>query len=228
MSVEGDIGRNGLNTSQEVGFFGSGLRGRQRRRYPRPAKARAFVKGHAKALGMLAVSLAVCVALLASAMAVPHSADGKAAQGKIPATTSQGIPPPPYPVQGYTNDSLGNPIECYVVITDLDSGANWTGWSNFTNDGINYYPGFYQINIAPLDSALPYEYSDGDTLEVVATSNTSLTGSNTGLVSNATAYTTIDVVVSTVIPEFSVVVVPIVGLVAIVAVMSHRRRGELQ
>lgn len=226
MSIEGEIGRSGLDTSQEVGFFGSGLQGRQRSKYPRPANARAFVKGHARTLSMLLMSVAV-VAMLASALAMPHYASGKAVQGKMPSST-MGIPPPPYPVFGYVNDSLGVPIEAYVVITDLNNGNTWTGWANYTSDGINYYPGFYSINIAPLDSSLPYGYSDGDTLEVSATTNTSLTGSATGLVSNATGYTPIDVVVSTVIPEFSAVVIPIVGLVAIVAVMSYRRRGELQ
>lgn len=130
------------------------------------------------------------------------------------------VPPFPYTIFGTTFASDGTTPEpnCAVNITVVDTGFTFIGT-------VSDVDGLYSC------SALNALYVvDGYTLTVTATHSGGLSGSNSGIVDQALPYLGIDVTLtSVVIPEFTVVVIPIVGMLSIVAVarvLSGRSKEE--
>ncbi|MBU0623265.1 MAG: PKD domain-containing protein [Candidatus Thermoplasmatota archaeon] len=88
-------------------------------------------------------------------------------------------PGPPYLLWGYTLDALGNPVECYVTITNTRTGE--IGYT----DSFQVIPwpldGYYEFD---LQNSLPSAFLPGDQInvDVVSVSGT-MTGSNQKVVS---------------------------------------------
>jgi PKD repeat protein len=117
------------------------------------------------------------------------------------------IPPTPFLVYGTTYDSDGvTPLPgCAVNITDVQTRTTLIGT---VSDG----SGVYYADISLLFQSV------GDTLYVNATGPAGQTGSNTSTVPS-TPYVGVDVTLtSTVIPEFTGIVMPIVGMIAVLVV----------
>lgn len=171
------------------------------------------VRRHAKPIGIFL--MIVAVAVIVSAVAVPLTATN--GPDSVPADTTQGPPPPPYNVFGYVTDAGGNPVvSVLVTVTDNNTGAEWT---NVTDDTYGYY-------MVDLNTQVG-NWSDGDIIYVYA-SDGAFEGSNESAVDAGAAYLWLDIELTTVIPEFPVLMVPVLGMVAIAAVVSlRRRRGEL-
>ena len=130
-----------------------------------------------------------------------------------------GNPPPfPYTVYGGTFASDGvTPLPfCWVNITDERTGATLYGTQSDNT-------GAYSVDVSPLVE------QTGDTLTVQATAP-GKTGSNTGVVDTSVPYLGIDVTLTaTAIPEFTTIVIPIVGMISVLAVasvVSSRRKAE--
>jgi len=127
------------------------------------------------------------------------------------------IPPLPYTLWGYVTDSGGNPVfGCNVSITDLRTGFVWY------ND-TDYAYGYYTVDLNTNVSG----WQIGDIISVTANTG-SMTGTNTGdtgLPGNE-ASTQVDVQLTTAIPEFPSVLLPVLGMVVLVAVMELRRRQD--
>jgi hypothetical protein len=87
-------------------------------------------------------------------------------------------PGPPYLLWGFTLDALGNPVECYVTITNLRTGD--IGYTDSFQ--VDPYPldGYYQFD---LQNSLPSAYLPGDLIKVDAVSASgTMTGSSTSAV----------------------------------------------
>jgi PKD repeat protein len=120
-------------------------------------------------------------------------------------------PPPPFTLFGYVLDSGGNPaFNAAVTVTDTDTGAMWY---NMTDDVYGYYL-VYLINETG--------FSVGDSVLVEVTLGTE-SGSATGVTDGAWIELDVNLIA---IPEFSMVVLPVIGIVAIAAVVSLTRRRD--
>jgi hypothetical protein len=139
---------------------------------------------------------------------------------------TQKAPPPPYSLIGYTfgPDGFTPIVNAVVTITDTNTGAVLNAVSD---------PDF-GIIIDPLTSNYPNlndlagGVTDGDEIVVYATEG-ALSGSNSGIVDTAQASLDLNVVLSNVIPEFSGVVLPVVGMIgmfAIVGVAARSRKAQ--
>jgi hypothetical protein len=121
-------------------------------------------------------------------------------------------PPPPYSVFGYVYDSLGNlAFSASVTVTDVTTGAVWT-----TITDTEY--GYYLVDLESNETG----WDMGDTILVEITLGTDA-GFNTGVA--AGGYLQLDVSMVA-IPEFPMVIVPVVGMIAIAAVVSFTRRRD--
>ena len=115
----------------------------------------------------------------------------------------------------------GNPaLLVLVTITDNNTGAVWT---NVTDDVF----GFYTVDL----NTQPLNWNASDTIYVYATDGT-YEGSNEGIALGPgnEAYLWLNIAMNSPvgIPEFPMVIMPVIGIVAIAAVVSlKRRRGEL-
>jgi PKD repeat protein len=87
-------------------------------------------------------------------------------------------PGPPYLLWGFTLNALGNPVECYVTITNMRTGE--VGYTDSFQ--VPPYPldGYYEFD---LQNSLPSGYLTGDQIKVDAVSASgTLTGSTTSSV----------------------------------------------
>lgn len=217
MRRDSNIGVNGLGNRETAGYYGSG-----RRSAPRSRKGLGMVyrvRRHAKPIGLFLVLAAAVLTISAIAPALFVNASGS----DIPAKTEQGPPPPPFNVFGYVTDSLGSPaVNILVTVTDNTTGAVWT---NVSDPDF----GFYMVDLradAVVGGSGGINWSYDDVIYVYATDGV-FEGSNESIV--ADPYVWLDIAMTnTAIPEFPMVIVPVVGMVAIAAVVSlKRRRSEL-
>jgi hypothetical protein len=127
------------------------------------------------------------------------------------------IPPPTFVLYGYTYADDGTtPLgSCVINITDVRTGTTLIG----TVSGAD---GSYYADLSPLFQ------SAGDNLIVNATGPAGEKGTGTGTIVG-TPYLGIDVTLSTSIPEFTTIAIPIVGMISILvvaSVASSRRKEE--
>jgi len=124
-------------------------------------------------------------------------------------------PPPPTNVFGYVWDSDGNPIMgASVTVTDTNTGAVWYLIADID-------PGFYMLDLNSNETG----WAVGDTI-VVEANYGGATGTNSSVLSDV--YLELDITLGPAIPEFPMVVLPVLGVIAIAAVASlSRRRTEL-
>ena len=180
---------------------------------PRPAKR----KEGARRTTVLAACIAV--AIIASGALLLSPGSGTGAEQPIPATPgdSPGLGIEfPHPIMGVTYDSDGTtPLPfCTVTVTDVTLGESAVVESDA--DGV------YQYDIANL----PGEYAIGDEILVEAVNETlQISGSATGVVTGE-FFDIIDVTLNVVIPEFPLVITPVVGILALFVVVRVRRKKE--
>jgi len=128
---------------------------------------------------------------------------------------------PPYNLEGFTTDASLVPYACDVTVTNMRTLESCTTTS---------YPedGYYTIDI---QHALPSAFIVGDPINVTATNFAALLiGWNEQPVPGGGSMW-MDVTLNGTwdgIPEFPTVIVPIVGMLAVFAVVSLKRRGEEQ
>jgi len=206
---DGKIGMNGLDTSggsRSFEYYGDGMK-----RMSRPAyRGRAYLsKRHAKMIGMLLVFVTAIV--IVSAMALAPSAK------ESPAKAIARPLPPPFMLFGQTFDSGGALLyNCDINITNLRSGS----WNLTTSDAAFAYYEFDLMNM--MDGGV----LDGDTIRVTAT-NVGVEGQNESVLSLTTGFMYMNVTLDPIgIPEFPMVMVPVLGMMALVVVVSLRRRRQ--
>lgn len=169
---------------------------------PKSFKSAYDRRRHLKTMSMLLVGVAVIMTV--SAFALTPGSTEKA---------SSMAPGPPHTIAGYTRASGGAGLGgCSVVITDKRTGESGAAVISMTSPA-----GLYQFEMATLVNG----YLDADTLNITATKGTAIgwnettghlfTGSFTWL--NVTLNHTISA-----IPEFTDIVVPIVGMISVFAV----------
>jgi len=215
MDNKGKIGLNGLDTSGgscsrnmstslAVGFCIDHAKGVSRPRSP----GSAFLSRRlAKTIGLLLVFVAAIVIVSAIVLGSIGT------QHRVPAN-ALAPPGPPYPVAGYTYDSLGAKLpSCDLNVTDLNTGE-------YCNTVVSDGNGFYSVDLGSFAV-----WTEGDIIKVTAAKDM-WTGENQSAV--AGTYLRLDVTLNVLIPEFPMVIVPVTGMLALVAVVSLRRRGEEQ
>jgi hypothetical protein len=219
---DGRTGTNGLgrsadyrsgtpNASGAAGFYARGMKAVPRRKNLRTP----FARRHAGPIGMLIVFVAACL-VVSSVVAVAQS--GKEV------TKSLARPPGfPYTVFGYTYDTVNGTVLAgvNVTITNVNTGEYF--WNDSDADG------YYTIDLNE-PTMYPTGAVNGDIINITAVKGTYI-GWAEGVVDDTLyPFTWIDVILNDVgaIPEFPMVIVPVLGMAAMVAVVSlRRRRGEL-
>ncbi|OGS43110.1 MAG: hypothetical protein A3K76_03625 [Euryarchaeota archaeon RBG_13_57_23] len=125
-------------------------------------------------------------------------------------------PLPPYYIAGYTYDALGTILPfCDVNVTDKTTDAYMVGTSSDL--------GFYMLDVKN-GMVSTGGFTAGDVINVTATKDLAVGWNET--VSLAGSFTPIDVTLDAMIPEFPMVALPVVGLLAMFIVVSVRRRGK--
>jgi len=210
------IGLNGLDTScnsrsrnvstsQAVGFCIDRAEGVSR---PKSPKSAYLGKRHSKAIVALIVFAAAIV--IVSGIALAPIGKGKASEQ----VKTQAPPGAPYNVLGYTYDAVGAKLPgCTVNITDVT-----TGDYNVTTSDPTFAA--YLVNLGSFTAWAP-----GDEIKITAVKG-SLVGENTSTVAGLLLW--LNATVDVLIPEFPMVIVPVTGMMALMAVVSLRRRGEEQ
>jgi len=154
-----------------------------------------------------------CIAFVIVALAITPATQ-KSLEPQVPA----GIMGPGTPtiVIGYTFDSvLAILPSCDVNITNLDTGE----YVHVTSD----LTGKYQYDLTNLPSGA----AAGETIRAEA-NNTIYMGLNQSLLPSSAPFMWLNVTLGVLIPEFSTLVVPIVGAVLVVMVVTARSRKEGQ
>jgi hypothetical protein len=163
---------------------------------------------------MVSMFLVVCAASVVIVSAV-------ALTGASQSTLSTKAPPgTPHPVFGYTYDTDGvTPIPaCDVIITDLTTMEQIVTTSSDPE-------GIYSVDL----SELTLGWVVGDILNVTATKGSAVGWSEAPITDTPSGYDQIDVTLSgTAIPEFPMVIMPVVGMIALFAVVSLKRRTKVQ
>jgi hypothetical protein len=213
---DGKIGMNGLDTSGGSGsleYFGDGMKRMSR---PKHYVRANLSRRHAKKIGVLLVFVTAIV--IASALAYSPSAS------ESPAKTIARAPPPPNNVFGLTTDEFGGMLfDCAITILNVNSGAvNYTTSYNYEGSGYAYY----EFNLNDMDGG----WTDGDIIRVTATNVTlGLEGQREGAITLLAGFLSLDITLyPVVIPEFPMVMVPVLGMVALVVVVSISRGRKEQ
>jgi len=160
----------------------------------------------------------VAIAVM-SAVAMVPSGKGKAiGSDVVDKAQSNRFPGFPYACVGHTYDSDGSTIlpACDVTIKNLRTADSHTVVSDST--------GYYQDDLNDLEY-YPLGWVTSDTIDVTAVQGTMM-GHNQTTYDEAGFSVVIDVTLDTVIPEFSMVIVPVVGMAALVVGLSMGRRGK--
>jgi hypothetical protein len=142
----------------------------------------------------------------------------EAAAPQVPAGGSSDTrtPQSPYYIVGYTNNSVGVPlIGCDVTITNVRLGVSVSVVSSSL--------GKFMYNLASMGEE--NQYADGDLITVEAELG-ELSGEAEGYVDTSGQLTMINVTLTTARPEFSMVIVPVVGMMALFVVVGLRKRNE--
>lgn len=207
-----------IDTTRAVASSGSDMNAISRPKNLRSTYAR---MRYAKIVSMLVICAAATIVVSAIAHASVDTEKAAAPAAPVPAP-----PLTPYLLWGYTTDALGNPVECTITVINLR-----TGEVNTTNSFIvPPWPldGYYEIDLA---NQFPSSYLDGDLINVTAINGTSIgwIGWNESAVPGGGSMT-MDVTLDGTweIPEFPMVIAPVMGMLALFAVVRLRRRREEQ
>ena len=226
-----------MNDDGMIGLDGTGMRASpgsekvKRTRSVEPSGSGMKVMSHSKSFrsayerrsnNKKVSMLLVCAAAIIIVSGMSLASFGKGAQPTVPGHIS--IPPPPFLLYGYIKNSVGTPLaNCVVTITDQTTTDTVTGI--ISDDGIILGDiGFYSYDL----SNLPLGYTTGDTILVNSTGPGGTVGSNTGVL-GTDPYLRINVTLDVAIPEFTAIVIPIVGMISIFAVArvaSNRSEEE--
>jgi hypothetical protein len=167
--------------------------------------------------------LVMCAAATIVVSAIAH-ASVDTEKTAAPAAPSALAPGPPYLLWGNTYDALGDPVECDITVTNVN-----TGEINTTNSYIvPPWPldGYYEID---LQNQFPSGVQIGDLINVTATDRSGTTiGWNESAVPGGGSMNMDVTLTGTAIPEFPMVIVPVTGMLALFAVVALIRRGEEQ
>lgn len=224
MDMDGKIGKNGFDTSEDTrsrttnssrsfGYYGSGTKGFQRSRNPRPM----HLRRNARTIGLILAFAAAIVVV--SAVALVPSGKEKASQPELAEKILGRQPGFPYLIWGYTYASDGVTLmpNCDVTLTDLNT-------TEFATTVSTDPEAFYMFDIT---TALASGWDEGHIINVTATQGTFIGWNETTM--DSVTYPgqyEVDVTLNDLaIPEFSMVIVPVMGMIALVAVVSLRRRG---
>lgn len=209
MKSEGKI--NGLGSSsleiksQVAGFYGNGMKAASRQSRSRlgyPSKR------YGKALAV--IFLVAASAVVVSALAMNPGRQVPAGISDIPA-------PPNLIIGGYTYDESAAKLgDCEVTITHVKTGNYTVVYSGASGPLLGFY------SYKPVWE----DISQGDDIKVTAVKGV-MTGESVAKVSSSPNLQ-IDVTLNLLIPEFPMVIVPVVSMMALVAVVSLRRRREEQ
>jgi len=202
MPHEADSGR--------IGLYGSGMSALSQSKNRRPACARGRYPKRIPPV------LLVCAAaiIFVSAIAVAPIGKGQDGAAQLQAPGIAAAPPPPYFVIGYTYDAGGVALpNCSVNITDLRTGAYCNTLASDAN-------GFYQYDLNTITGG----WTVGDMINVTAQKDLAIGWNESAATSGP--YLRMDVTLGTVIPEFPTVIVPVAGMLVLIAAVGFRRRGK--
>lgn len=192
-----------MHVARAIGCYGTVMAG-----LPRPRRERRVSR---RSMSVSALLLCAVALLIVSSFALAPLSKGDAASDN--GTTLVRQPPPPKNVQGfvYYSDGVTPVVLCEVNVTNTRTG-DW----NLTVTDDTY--GWYEFNMNDfLNGVL-----EGDIINVTATKDLDI-GWNEGVV--GPGFLDMNVLMSgTVIPEFPMVTIPVVGLMALFAVVGLRRR----
>lgn len=211
-----------MHKREEIGLYADGLSSA-----PRPARrSRMHDWGwDPKRIPVLLACIALS-ALLASGAVVAFAGSGvvratismpmlsEASEGGI--APNQAPPPPPYEIFGFTYADAGKTTvlpDCIVNITNTRTG-DW----NLTFSTADY--GFYRFDLWNQTN----DWQVGDIINVTAYKDMAIGW--TEAEATGGAYIWADVCLTAVIPEFPMVVLPVVGMLAVLAVVSFVRRRQ--
>jgi len=198
--------------AQTTRIIGSAASCMNIRSSPKGLRSASATRRYAKIASLLLVCAAAI--FMVSSMAVLPV--GKAIAEGPSAPGIEAPPVPPYYAAGYTYDAFGVILpDCVVNITNMRTGA----YNLTTSDGA----GFYIFDIAN-QLPEPGGFLVGDLINVTATKDMAI-GWNES-VTLPMGFVAIDVTLNGVIPEFPMMVLPVVGLLAMFIVVSIRRRGK--
>lgn len=190
-------------SSRATGYYGNRMKATSTEKRNRSAY---LIKRYGKPSALIFL-VAVSV-LIGSSLLVAPSDPGR------PADAKQVIPPPVgFIIGGWTYDEFGAKLpNCDVTITLVKTG-DYDVVSSGTISFYSYIPAWPQLSV-------------GDEIRVTAVKGV-MTNTSTGIVPYAPMLQ-LDVKLDVLIPEFPMVIVPVMGMIALVAVVSLRRRGEEQ
>jgi hypothetical protein len=166
-----------------------------------------------RAVALIVCAAAVVTLLLGAVLSSLGDKDGSVApEPETPVSTMEDPPGTPFGVYGYTYaaDGVTKEPSCTVTITNVDTGFYWVVASGPT--------GFYSAGIYG---------TAGDEIHVLAVKG-EMWGETSAEATGV--YLTIDVTLDQTgeIPEFPTLVVPVVGVVALLTVVGIRRRRNIQ
>lgn len=193
-----------MSEREAISLYANGLKST-----PRPVRRRrAHMRGWEPRLAPVLFVCVAAIALIASGAALAATNRSGAVVAFDPDQ-----PLPPYNVIGYTYDAGGALLPgCTVNITNVRTG-NYSLTASDSNS-------FYQYNL----NDLPGGWVVGDIINVTATKDLAIgwaEGPTTG-----GAYLWLDVHLTGIIPEFPMVLLPVVGILAVLGVASFRRRQK--
>jgi hypothetical protein len=198
---------SGINTTLAVDSSGSDLIVASRPKKARSAYAR---MRYAKLVSMLVI----CAAATIVVSAIAHASVDTEKAAAPPAA-----PGPPYLLWGFTLDTGSNPVGCTITITNLRTLESNTTIVSDPSDG------YYECD---LQNGLPSAYQDGDLINVTAVAGTSIGWNELAVPGGPTMHMDVTLTGTVVIPELSMVIIPVMGMLAVFAVVRLKRRGEEQ
>jgi hypothetical protein len=212
-----------MNAKSEIGLYGDGIFRISSSRRMRPIVASSRISPSrrkkpivAKARHTLTISVLIACTAMLIAASVVLSSPGRndASQPKVPASIS--LPGPPYFVIGFTWDAIGNPLpNCQVNITDERTGD----WDNTT---LSDSSGYYRFSLDSMAGG----WQVGDIVNATVYYATSIGWNETLAVSGPHLWLNVTLN-GMIIPEFTDIAIPIVGMLSAFAVaMVASRRDQ--
>jgi len=206
---EHDSRSNRINTARMVEPNGSGMTAISRPKRLRSTYAR---MRYAKIVSMLVICATAITVVSAIAYSSVNSEKARALDLL-----------PPYMLEGLITDTVGSSYNCTVTITNVRTGESNITWSD-------PYDGYYRMDI---QHALPSAFLPGDLINVTAINVTAdLIGWNERLVPTPPGGSMwLDVTLNgtySAIPEFPMVIVPVMGMMILFVAVGLTRKGKEQ
>jgi len=200
---------NRINTTRATASSGSDLIAVSRPRRLRSTYAR---MRYAKIVSMLVIC-ATAIAIVSAITYASVSSEKARALDLLP----------PYMLEGLITDTVGSSYNCTVTVTNVRTGESNITWS----DPID---GYYRMDI---QHALPSAFLAGDPINVTAINVTAdLIGWNDRLVPTPPGGSMwLDVTLNgtySAIPEFPMVIVPVMGMMILFVAVGLTRKGKEQ